>query len=138
LITTALDSNIILAVLTGTPAQTVQSSAALRAVKIAGSVSISIVVYAEIASNFPSRARADDFLHLLNCRVETIDESTAFLGGQFFQQYRSRGGSRARILPDFLIAAHAQLHADRILTRDKQFFRENFPKLRAVGPEDLV
>jgi hypothetical protein len=122
----------------GTPAQSGRSAAALRAAKLAGPVSVSILVYAEIASNFASRARADDFLHLLNCRVETIDESTAFLAGQFFQRYRSRGGGRVRILPDFLIAVHAQLHADRILTRDKRFFGETFPKLRAVSPEDLA
>lgn len=138
MITTALDANVVLDILTGTPAQSAQSVAALRAAKLVGPISVSIMVYAEIASNFPSRARADDFIHLLNCRVETIDESTAFLAGQFFQQYRLRGGRRTRILPDFLIAAHAQLHADRILSRDSRFFQENFPKLKAVSPEDLV
>jgi hypothetical protein len=138
LIATALDANVLLDILMGTPAQSTQSAAALKAAKLAGPVSVSIVVYAEIASNFPSRARAEDFLHLLNCRVEPINGSAAFLAGQFFQQYKLRGGSRTRILPDFLIAAPAQLHADRILTRDKRFFRETFPKLRAVSPEDLV
>jgi hypothetical protein len=118
--------------------QTAQSAAALRSAKLAGSVSISILVYAEIASNFPSRSRANDFLQLLDCRVEPMEETTAFLAGQLFQQYKQRGGTRTRILPDFLIAAHAQLHTDRILSRDKRFFQANFPKLKAISPEDLI
>jgi predicted nucleic acid-binding protein len=133
-----VDTNIVLDILIGTPAQTAQSAAALRAAKLAGPISISILVYAELASNFPSRARLDDFLRLLNCRVEPMEESTAFFAGQFFQEYKLRGGGRTRILPDFLIAAHAQLYADRILTRDKRFFRETFPRLKAVSPTDLA
>ena len=138
MITTAIDTNIILDILTGTPQETLQSSAAIKAAKLAGPVSISILVYAEVTSNFASQARADDFFGLINCRVTSIDEPTAFLAGQFFQEYKRRGGTRTRILPDFLIAAHAQLHANRLLTRDKRFFRENFPKLKAVSPADLT
>jgi len=138
LITTAIDTNVILDILTGNPQVTSQSSAAIKAAKLAGSVSISILVYAEVTSNFPSQARAGDFFRLFNCKIELIDEQTAFLAGQFFQEYKKRGGTRSRILPDFLIAAHAQLHADRILTRDKRFFRDNFPKLKAVSPADII
>jgi predicted nucleic acid-binding protein len=138
LIVTAVDTNVILDFLTGTPSETAMGAAALKVAKLAGTISVSILVYAEVASNFSSRTRADDFFQEINCKVESIDESTAFLAAQFFAQYKLRGGARERILPDFLIAAHAQLRADRILTRDKRFFRDNFPKLKAVSPEDLT
>jgi len=97
-----------------------------------------MVVYAEVAPHFPSRVRLDDFFSLANCRIDPIDEPIAYLAARFFWEYRLRGGSRTRILPDFLIAAHAQLRADRILTRDKRFFKEAFPKLKAVSPEDVI
>lgn len=138
MIATALDSNVVLSVLTGSPAEIERAEDVLRAAKRAGPISISMIVYAEVASNFPSRLRADDFFSLMSCRVDPVDEPTAYLAAQFFIQYKKRGGNRTRILPDFLIAAHAQLNADRILTRDKRFFREAFPKLKAVGPADIV
>jgi predicted nucleic acid-binding protein len=136
--TTAIDTNVILDILTGSPQDMSQAESAIEAAKLAGSLSISILVYSEVSSNFTSRGRTDDFFGLLHCKVESVDEPIAFLAGQFFRQYRLRGGSRTRILPDFLIAAHAQLYADQFLTRDKRFFRETFPKLKAVSPADLI
>jgi predicted nucleic acid-binding protein len=138
LTTTALDTNIVLDILTGTPSEVAQSEAALKSAQLAGTLSISIIVYAEVASNFPTRSSADDFFRLLNCKIEPVEQATAYLAAQFFWQDRLRGGSRTRILPDFLIAAHAQLNADRILTRDKRFFSDTFPRLKAVSPADLV
>lgn len=138
MITTALDTNVILNLLAGEAAEINQTSKALEAAGLPGPLVISAIVYAEVAGNFPSRSRADDFFTLLHCRVDPVEESTAFLAAQFFGQYKLRGGGRSRILPDFLIAAHAQLKADRILTRDKRFFRETFPRLKALTPEDLL
>jgi hypothetical protein len=36
------------------------------------------------------------------------------------------------LLPDFIIAAHALLRADRLLTLDPTRYRQDFPKLRVV------
>jgi predicted nucleic acid-binding protein len=35
-----------------------------------------------------------------------------------------------RLLADFLIGAHAQFRADRLMTMDRAFFERNFPELR--------
>ncbi len=136
--TTALDANVVLDVLTGTQAEIQAAESALLAAKIAGNITISTVAYAEVAARFKSKAKADDFFSLLECKVQPLDDNAAFLAGQFFQQYKRRGGTRTRILPDFLIAAHAQLNADRILSRDTRFFGPNFPRLKAVSPADLI
>ena len=136
--TTALDANVVLDMLTGTPAEIAAADSALLAAKTAGSILISAVAYAEVAARFKSKAEADDFFSLLECEVQPLDHHAAFLAGHFFRQYQKRGGTRARILPDFLIAAHAQLNADRILTRDARFFGPNFPRLKAISPADLI
>jgi predicted nucleic acid-binding protein len=135
---TAVDANVILDTLTGSPNEISLAHAALRAAQADGGIVTSAVCYAEVAQRFQAKAKADDFFALLGCNIEPLDEDTAFLAGQFARQYRLRGGNRTRILPDFLIAAHAQLRADRILTRDKRFFKDTFPKLNAVSLEDIV
>ena len=43
---------------------------------------------------------------------------------------RSGGGSPKRLLPDFVIASHAMLRADRFMTLDATRYRVDFPSLR--------
>lgn len=136
--TTAVDANIFLDLLAGTESDATLAIAALRKAALDGGLIMSAICYAEIAGRFPSRAKVDVFLELLNCEVDDIDRETAFLAGQFMRHYRQRGGGRSRILADFLVAAHAQLRSDRLLSRDKRFYGTSFPRLKAVSPADLV
>ena len=45
-----------------------------------------------------------------------------------------RGGKRGRVVPDFLIAAHAQQLADRLLARDRGYYRDYFKQLNLWEP----
>jgi predicted nucleic acid-binding protein len=45
---------------------------------------------------------------------------------------RSGGGSTKRLLPDFVIASHAMLRADRLMTRDASRYSLDFPNLRLI------
>ena len=58
--------------------------------------------------------------------------SAALLAGRLFRQYRDSGGPRERILPDFLIGAHASEQADRLASLDRGYYRRYFPKLKLL------
>ena len=88
------------------------------------------IVYAELVPRFPNRAELDDTLREINVIVSPIDTAIAHEAGQRWAQYRRAGGPRERILPDFLIGAHAMASADAFLTRDTRFYATYFPELQ--------
>ena len=59
-------------------------------------------------------------------------EAAAVLAGQHFARYLERGETTGRVVPDFLIGAHAQVHADRLLARDRGYLRDYFSKLTVI------
>jgi predicted nucleic acid-binding protein len=135
---TAVDTNVLIDVLSGTTEQLADASGAIQKLGLQGELVIPAICYAELAGRFSDRAKLDDFVDLVGATVLLLDQDAAFLAGRFFRSYLQRGGPRERILADFLIAAQAQLGADRILTKDKRFYGMTFPKLKAVSPEDVI
>ena len=68
-------------------------------------------------------------MKILGIRVISLDRETAYLAGTRWKQYRESGGKRNRVLADFLIGAHAMMHAERLLTRDRGFYKKYFSEL---------
>lgn len=130
----AVDTNVLLDVLLPDPDHGPSSAAALRQAYDEGALLICDVVYAELASIFSERRELDAALGRLNVRTQSLGIDAAWLGGRAWRAYRQRGGPRQRVLPDFLIGAHAVLRANRLVTRDRGFFRQGFPDLVLLDP----
>lgn len=99
-----------------------------------GELVISSVAFAEFSIAYPTldAARAD--LDRLHIAYEPIAPAAAYLAGQVFLRYRKRGGPRLHLIPDFLIAAHASVQADRLAALDRGYFRPYFPTLKILAP----
>jgi predicted nucleic acid-binding protein len=67
--------------------------------------------------------------------LPSIDKS-GLLAGIMFRSYLRRRPRTVprRLVPDFLIGAHAKLLAERLLARDRGYFRDSFKGLVLVEP----
>ncbi len=134
---TAVDTSVLLDVFLPDPKFEDASAGALRLADAEGSLVLCEIVYAELASQFPRREMLDQALESLDIRFEAVDRKVGFAAGRAFRAYRESGGTRSRILPDFIIGAHAQAHAGRLLSRDRGFYRAHFQKLTLLDPLSL-
>lgn len=131
---TAVDTNVLLDVLAADPVHGQASRVALRASQRAGRLVVCEIVQAELSRYFPKLDGLRATLARLELGVEALGDEACHAAGQAFLRYRKRGGARERILPDFLIGAHAAVRCTRLLTRDRGFYRDYFPKLEIVDP----
>ena len=128
--TTAVDTNVLVDVIFHDEHYETQSIEWLQNARAQGPVIICEVVYAELVASFPNRAALDGWLQARDLTLSPINLDIAYEAGLRWAWYRRAGGPRTRILPDFLIGAHAHVLADRFLTRDQGFYSTYFPELK--------
>lgn len=133
---TAVDTKIFLDVLLPDRNFCDASTNALESAAVEGSLVICDVVYAELCVYFATQEQCDRFLEESGIRVETLTRVSHFAASRVWRTYRKQGGQRTRILADFLIGAHAQLQASRLLSRDRGFYRNLFPELSLIDPAE--
>jgi predicted nucleic acid-binding protein len=131
---TAVDTNVLLDILTGTEPQASASAAALLAAQRDGAIVATDVVWAETAAWYDSIDAHATAMSDLGVVYDAPGEAAAAMGGRIWHAYRSAGGARSRLVADFLVGAHAMSQADRLLTRDRGFFRAYFEDLAVIDP----
>ncbi|MGH8507612.1 MAG: type II toxin-antitoxin system VapC family toxin [Gammaproteobacteria bacterium] len=129
-----MDSSVLLDVATDSPEHADTSEEALRNARREGALIINECVLAEIRPAFRT-GEFDEFLADWQLKFVPSSKESAILAGKLYGRYLARGGRARRVLPDFLIGAHALLHADRLLARDRGYLRDYFAKLRLWQPD---
>ena len=149
---TAVDTNILLDYLNSAEVHNEQSTQRLLEAGQEDGFVISQTVYAELAPVFESFEDLNQFLETAGIDVSPSSERGQFTAGKAFLGYIRRRPAlqcteygatetascercgtqiriRQHIVSDFLIGAHALMHADRLLTRDRSYYRTYFPDL---------
>lgn len=153
---TAVDTNILLDILDRDPDFLDLSREAIERCLDEGRLILSDVVYSELAARFLSAAELDGFLAQSGIALIRTSREALFAAGQAWQTYAARRrpefvcqscglqqtfecrrcGSivraRQHLVADFLIGGHAMAEADRLLTRDRGYFRTYFPELHLL------
>jgi len=111
------------------------SKAQMMAAARRGALVINPVIYAEFSVRYQRIEDVDYILPPDQYSREGLPWAAAFAAGVAFNRYRQSGGARERVLPDFLIGAHAAIRGHTILTRDPKGFRAYFPSVDLISPE---
>jgi hypothetical protein len=134
--TTAIDTNVIIALWDKDPSLSLAAQTALEAAFSRGALVVAAPVFSELMAA-PGRTETflNSFLEDTGVAVDwNLDEGVWRSAGRAFQSYAERrrkqrdSGSR-RILADFLIGAHAFTRGHRLLTLDERLYRAAFPSL---------
>ncbi len=131
---TLVDSNVLIDVLSEDARWFNWSSHALAHAVEHGTLGINPIIYAEVAVGYTSAAQVDAVLPIDRFARLALPFAVGFLAGRAFVSYRRRGGARQSPLPDFYIGAHALVDGHTLLTRDPARYRTYFPKLKLICP----
>ncbi|MGI8730170.1 MAG: type II toxin-antitoxin system VapC family toxin [Solirubrobacteraceae bacterium] len=133
---TVVDSSVLLDVFTEDPRWGPWSEQQLVLAGSRGALVLNAVVLAEISPRFSRVEALRESLPAMS-RIEEVPLAASFLAGHAHAGYRRAGGSRAAILPDFLIAAHAAVTGRALLTRDPQRVRTHIPGVALIAPDEI-
>lgn len=126
---TAVDTSVLLDVFAAQPAHMTQSQASLRVCLQEGALVVCEVVVAELRPHFGGDRPLEEALAMLGAQYVPLSREGALLAGEAWHRYRKAGGQRTRPIADFLIGGHASTAAERLLTRDRGFYRKWFEEL---------
>jgi predicted nucleic acid-binding protein len=129
-----VDTNVLLDVVTDDPKWAQWSQHQLDAAALRDRLAINDVVYAELSINYPRIELLDAMIAAAHLVIASAPRAALFLAGKAYQRYRSAGGTRTGILPDFFIGAQASLAGAPLITRDARRYRTYFPRLTLIAP----
>lgn len=155
---TAVDTNILFDILIPGEPHSGSSKRLLDKYLAGGKLIVCEVVFSELAAQFPSEKELKLFLAETGMRLVPSNEKSLHIAGIRWAEYarRSRRNTfscaacgksftvscphcnavfarRQTVLSDFLIGAHALVHADCLLSRDLGVYKSNFRDLKIMS-----
>ena len=131
---TAVDTSVLIDVFGGDARFGLASANALRACLNEGAVVACAAVWSETRSAFASDEAFLQAIQALDIAFSSPTETSATLAGHICKKYRAAGGKLDRVIADFLIGAHAVTQCDRLLTRDRGYYKKYFSGLVVLEP----
>ena len=131
-----VDTNVLVDVLEDDPAWADWSVQQLRAQSQVHELAINPVIYAELSLTFDSVKALDDAVDGMGLILQDLPRPALFLAGKAFAKYRREGGTKSNVLADFFIGAHAAVLGCAILTRDGRRYRNYFPRVALIAPQE--
>ena len=131
-----VDTNVLVDLFEDDPHWADWSLRQLRAQAQVHQLFINPVIYAEVSLAFDSVNELDETIERIGLRIDEVPRPALFLAGRAFLKYRRARGTRTNVLADFFIGAHASVLGCGILTRDGRRYRNYFPRVPLVTPDE--
>ncbi|MDP2409000.1 MAG: type II toxin-antitoxin system VapC family toxin [Pseudolabrys sp.] len=131
---TLVDTNVIVDVLSPDSEWQTWSVDRLDECRRRGPLATNEIVFAELSARLRSEADVTAALATLSIAFERIPTAGLFVAGKAYRKYRSAGGIRTTVIPDFFLGAHAEVNRVPILTRDERPYRSYFPAVKLIAP----
>lgn len=132
---TAIDTNILIDILEPDPVFGQASKQALRRCLQEGSVIACEVVWAEVVTAYNNKKKqVVDILSRIGIEYSPMTLEAALEAAACWSAFRKKNKVRDRIVADFLVGGHARILSDRLLTRDRGFYRDYFKGLKVISP----
>lgn len=132
-----VDTNVLVDILQDDPHWADWSVRQLRAQSQVHELAINPVIYAELSLNFASVAALDSAVDGMGLQLKDLPRPALFLAGKAFVKYRRTGGTKGNVLADFFVGAHAAVMGCAILTRDARRYKNYFPRVPLVVPDNF-
>lgn len=132
---TMIDTNVLVDVAVRDPRWLSWSRNRIAEAAARGALVINQIVFSEFSVRYDNVETVEALLPPDEFLRESLPWLASFAAGRAFGAYRRHGGAKERVLPDFLIGAHAYLRGYSLLTRDPQGYRAYFPDLDIISPE---